>query len=42
MLCHGSVRVEASAKQGPAVVRVEFPPSSRFQSFATDIPVEIK
>ena len=42
MLCHGSVRVEQDAKVGPAVLRVEFPPSSKFRSFATDIPVEIR
>jgi hypothetical protein len=42
MLCHGSVRVDSSAKAGPAIVRVEFPAGSPFASFASDIPVEIK
>lgn len=42
MLCHGSVRVAANAKKGPAVMRVEFPASSKFRSFPTDIPVEIR
>jgi hypothetical protein len=42
MLCHGSVRVDGGAKAGPAVVRVEFPAGSTFQSFATDITVEIQ
>lgn len=42
MLCHGSVRVDATCKPGPAVVRVEFPPTSKFRSFPTDIPVVIR
>jgi hypothetical protein len=42
MLCHGSVRVEQGAKQGPAVMRVEFPAGSTWKSFATDIPVAIQ
>ncbi len=42
MLCHGSVRVDAEAKPGPAKVRVAFPPTSKLRSFPTEIPVEIR
>jgi hypothetical protein len=42
MLCHGSVRVDAAAKPGPATVRVELPATSRFRSFPTEIPVVIR
>ena len=42
MLCHGSVRVDAAAKTGPATLRVVFPATSRFRSFPTDIPVVIR
>ncbi len=42
MLCHGSVRVEQGAKQGPAIMRVEFPSDATWKSFVTDIPVEIR
>ena len=42
MLCHGPVRVPENAKPGPAVMRIEMPPTSSFASIPTDLPVELK
>jgi len=42
MLCHGPVRVPQEAAPGPAILRVEFPPESKFASFPTDVPVVLK
>ena len=42
MLAHGSVRVPADAQPGQAIVRVELPRTSKYASFPTDIPVEIR
>ena len=42
MLCHGPVAVPKDAKKGKAVVRVELPESSAWDSFPTDIEVVIK
>ena len=39
MLYHGPVRVPAAARPGKAMVRVEFPKGSTYQSVATDIEV---
>jgi hypothetical protein len=41
MLHHGPVRVPAEARPGKAIVRVEFPEGSTYQSTATDIEVEL-
>jgi hypothetical protein len=41
MLHHGPVRVPAEARPGNAIVRVEFPVGSTYQSIATDIEVEL-
>jgi hypothetical protein len=41
MLYHGPVRVPASARAGKAIVRVEFPAGSTYQSIATDIAIEL-
>jgi hypothetical protein len=41
MLYHGPVRVPADARPGKAVVRVEFPEGSKYQSLPTDIVVEL-
>lgn len=41
MLYHGPVRVPADARPGKAIVRVEFPKDSKYQSLATDIAVEL-
>ena len=41
MLQHGPVRVPSDAKPGKAVIRVELPPGSKFDSAATDIEVEL-
>ena len=39
MLYHGPVRVPAKARPGKAIVHVEFPEGSTYQSIATDIEV---
>ena len=41
MLYHGPVRVPADAQLGKAIVRVELPKESKYQSLATDIVVEL-
>jgi hypothetical protein len=41
MLHHGPVRVPAAARPGKAIVRVEFPEGSTYESIATDIEVEL-
>ena len=41
MLYHGPVRVPAEARPGKAIVRVEFPEGSTYQSTATDIEVTL-
>jgi hypothetical protein len=41
MLHHGPVRVPADATPGKAIVRVELPPESKFNSAPTDIEVEL-
>jgi hypothetical protein len=41
MLYHGPVRVPSDARPGKAIVRVELPKESRYQSLATDIEVEL-
>jgi hypothetical protein len=41
MLYHGPVRVPAEARPGKAIVRVELPKESKFQSLATEIVVEL-
>jgi hypothetical protein len=41
MLYHGPVRVPAEAHPGKAIVHVEFPEGSAYQSIATDIEVEL-
>jgi hypothetical protein len=41
MLHHGPVRVPVEARPGKAIVRVEFPEGSTYQSIATDIEVEL-
>jgi hypothetical protein len=41
MLYHGPVRVPAEARPGKAIVRVEFPEGSTYQSIATDIELEL-
>jgi hypothetical protein len=41
MLHHGPVRASADARPGKAIVRVEFPEGSTYQSIATDIEVEL-
>ena len=41
MLHHGPVRAPAEARPGKAIVRVEFPEGSAYQSVATDIEVEL-
>jgi hypothetical protein len=41
MLYYGPVRVPTQAKSGKAIVRVELPKESKFQSLATDIEVEL-
>jgi hypothetical protein len=41
MLCHGPVWVPEDAVAGQAVVRVEFPESSRYRCVPTDLPVEL-
>ena len=42
MLYHGPVRVPEDAAKGKAIVRVEMPQGSKYQSFPTDIPVVIE
>lgn len=39
MLYHGPVRVPTETRPGKALVRVEFPGGSTYQSIATDIEV---
>jgi hypothetical protein len=39
MLYHGPVRVPPAVRPGKALVRVEFPEGSTYQSIATDIEV---
>jgi hypothetical protein len=41
MLHHGPVRAPVEARPGKAIVRVEFPEGSTYQSIATDIEVEL-
>lgn len=41
MLMHGPVRVPDDARRGEAIVRVELPATSAFESFPTEIPVRI-
>ena len=41
MLYHGPVRVPAEARPGKAIIRVEFPEGSTYQSIATDVDVEL-
>ncbi len=41
MLHHGPVRVPDDATPGKAVIRVELPEGSKYQSAATDIAVEL-
>jgi hypothetical protein len=41
MLHHGPVRVPDDAQPGKAVIRVELPSASKYESAATDIPVEL-
>jgi hypothetical protein len=42
MLCHGPVWVPADAPRGKALVRVELPKSSAFESFPTELEVMIE
>jgi hypothetical protein len=42
MLSHGPVLVPSDAKLGKAIMRVELPKTSKYRSFPTDIPVEIR
>ena len=39
---HGPVRVPDDAQPGSAIMRVELPKTSRYDSFPTDIPVVIE
>ncbi|HET6576340.1 MAG TPA: hypothetical protein VFG68_22255 [Fimbriiglobus sp.] len=41
MLYHGPVRVPDDAQPGKAVIRVELPAGSKYETAATDIPVEL-
>jgi hypothetical protein len=41
MLYHGPVRALAEARPGKAIIRVEFPEGSTYQSIATDVDVEL-
>jgi hypothetical protein len=41
MLYHGPVRVPGDARPGKAIVRVELPEESKYQSLPTDIEVEL-
>ena len=41
MLHHGPVRVPSDAQPGKAIVRVELPKGSKYESAATDIAVEL-
>ena len=41
MLYHGPVRVPDDARPGKAIIRVEFPKGSKYESLATDISVEL-
>jgi hypothetical protein len=41
MLHHGPVRVPKDAQPGKALVRVELPDGSKYQSLPTDIAVEL-
>ena len=42
MLYHGPVRVPKDAAKGKAIVRVEMPEDSKYESFPTEIPVVIQ
>ena len=42
MLSHGPVRVPDDAKPGPATMIVQMPETSKYRSFPTEIPVEIR
>jgi hypothetical protein len=42
MLYHGPVRVPKNAAKGKAIMRVEMPATSKYGSFATEIPVVIQ
>jgi hypothetical protein len=39
MLYHGPVRVPGEARPGKAIIRVQFPEGSTYQSIPTDIEV---
>jgi hypothetical protein len=41
MLYHGPVRAPAEACPGKAIIHVEFPEGSTYQSIATDVDVEL-
>ena len=41
MLYHGPVRVPEDAVSGKAIIRVELTKESKFESFPTDIEVEL-
>ena len=41
MLHHGPVRVPSDAQPGKALIRVELPEGSKYESAATDIAVEL-
>jgi hypothetical protein len=41
MLYHGPVRVPDDALPGKAIIRVDLPPDSAFESAATEIEVEL-
>ena len=42
MLMHGPVWVPDDAAEGKAVLRIELPESSKYESFATDLEVTIE
>jgi len=42
MLAHGPVRVPEDAKPGKAVMRLEMPEGSKFESDPTELEVEIR
>ena len=39
---HGPVRVPDDAESGTAIMRIELPASSKYQSLATDLEVTLK
>jgi hypothetical protein len=41
MLYHGPVRVPEDARSGKTIIRVELTKESKFESFPTDIEVEL-